>query len=75
MSKRIQVIMSDKLNDKLESISESYGASKSSICTFIIGQYIENMEKANAVMFGKDDTTGALFELFKNIEKGVKQGD
>ena len=37
MSKRIQVMISDRLNEKLNNYSERYGVSKSSIVGFVVG--------------------------------------
>ena len=37
MSKRIQVMISDRLNEKLDNYSERYGVSKSSIVGFVVG--------------------------------------
>jgi metal-responsive CopG/Arc/MetJ family transcriptional regulator len=73
MSQRINVNLSEKLNSKLDSLSESYGISKSSIVGFIVGQWVDNMERANSLMFGKDDTSGALFDILKNLSSTVNQ--
>lgn len=46
MSKRINVILSDSLNDRLDFYAERYGVSKSNIGAFAIGQFIDQLENA-----------------------------
>jgi len=48
MSKRIQVMISDRLNEKLDNYSERYGVSKSSIVGFVVGQWIDQVESFNS---------------------------
>jgi predicted DNA-binding protein len=45
MSKRIQVIISEDLDEKLTDFSTRYGVSKSSIVGFAVGQWMDRMEK------------------------------
>lgn len=44
MSKRINVMISDDLNERLNNFSERYGVSKSSIVCFAVGQWLDRME-------------------------------
>ena len=49
MSQRINVMISDEVNEKLNDYSKRYGISKSAICGFVIGQWIDQKETADGV--------------------------
>jgi predicted DNA-binding protein len=49
MSKRINVMISNRLNEKLDNYSERYGVSKSSIVGFVVGQWIDQVESFNSM--------------------------
>lgn len=47
---RIQINLSDSMVKKVDSLAESYGVSRSALCSTIIGQYIFSVDTAvNAV--------------------------
>ena len=69
MSKRIQVMISDRLNEKLDNYSERYGVSKSSIVGFVVGQWIDQTEKVDSKVYGNSATEGLLDKMFKQIEE------
>ena len=49
MSQRINVTVSDEVNEKLNDLSKRYGMSKSAMCAFVIGQWIDQKETAEGV--------------------------
>lgn len=55
--KRINITLSEELNSSLDVMSARYGMSKAQLCTFVLGQWNDNMRQANDVLFGQ---TGAL---------------
>lgn len=60
MSKRINVMVSDRLNEKLDNYSERYGVSKSSIVGFLVGQWIDQVENFNNKIYGSNTVDGLL---------------
>ena len=69
MSKRIQVMISERLNEKLDNYSERYGVSKSSIVGFVVGQWIDQLENFNSKVYGNKTVEGLLDKMFKQIEE------
>jgi hypothetical protein len=67
MSKRIQVILSEELDLKLTSYSERYGISKSSIVGFVLGQWVDQMEKMNNSVYGATGKEGLIAEILKEV--------
>lgn len=67
MSKRINVMVSDRLNDKLDNYSKRYGVSKSSIVGFVVGQWIDQMEKVNSAVYGSTGRDGLMAEIFNQL--------
>ena len=49
MSQRINVTVSDEVNEKLNDFSKRYGIAKSAMCAFVIGQWIDQKETAEGV--------------------------
>ncbi len=49
MSQRINVTVSDEVNEKLNDLSKRYGMAKSAMCAFVIGQWIDQKETADGV--------------------------
>ena len=49
MSQRINVTVSDEVNEKLNGLSKRYGMAKSAMCAFVIGQWIDQKETADGV--------------------------
>jgi hypothetical protein len=45
MSKRINVTISDAMNEKLDKYAERYGMGKSSIVGFVLGQFFDQIDK------------------------------
>lgn len=74
MSKRINVMLSDELNQKLDSYSERYGISKSSIVGFVVGQWIDNIERLNNSVYGATGKEGLVAEMLKQMamEEGLE---
>lgn len=75
MSKRINVMISDSLNEKLDEYSERYGMSKSSIVGFVLGQWLDNIDRMNASIYGATGNEGLLADILKQMsaEKSDKQ--
>jgi len=73
MSKRINVMISDRLNEKLDNYSERYGVSKSSIVGFVVGQWIDQVESFNSKVYGNNGVDGLLDKMFKQIEEKSNQ--
>ena len=69
MSKRINVMVSDRLNEKLDNYSERYGVSKSSIVGFVVGQWMDQVESFNSKVYGNNAAEGLLDKMFKQIEE------
>ena len=67
MSKRIQVMISDRLNEKLDNYSERYGVSKSSIVGFVVGQWIDQVENFNSKIYGNKTVEGLLDKMLKQV--------
>ena len=47
---RIQVTLSDKMNERVERMAEDLGLTKSATCNMLIGQGVASWEKANNMM-------------------------
>jgi len=73
MSRRINVMVSDRLNEKLDNYSERYGVSKSSIVGFVVGQWIDQVESFNSKVYGNNTAEGLLDKMFKQIEEKSKR--
>jgi len=73
MSKRIQVMISDRLNSKLTDYSTRYGVSKSSIVGFVVGQWIDQMEKVNSTVYGSTGRDGLMAEIFNQLAEKSEQ--
>jgi len=73
MSKRIQVMLSEELDGKLSNYSTRYGVSKSSIVGFVVGQWIDQMEKVNSTVYGSTGRDGLMAEIFKQIIEKSEQ--
>jgi hypothetical protein len=73
MSKRIQVMISDSMNERLYKYSERYGVSKSSIVGFVVGQWLDQIEQTNKVIYGVTGKDGFLADLFKEISEKSEQ--
>lgn len=73
MSKRINVMISDNLNERLDNFSERYGMSKSSIVGFVLGQWIDQMEKFNTVVYGNAGMNGLIAEMLNRINEKSNQ--
>lgn len=54
MTKRINIVLSDRLNEMLDELSEAYGVSKSSIAAMAIGQHVEALMKQRDMLYGDD---------------------
>lgn len=75
MVKRINVGISDTLNKKLDEYVERYGVTKSSIVGFVLGQWIDQIERMNASVYGVTGNDGFLADLLKqqiSSEEGKK---
>ena len=69
MSKRINVMISDRLNEKLDNYSGRYGVSKSSIVGFVVGQWVDQIESFSSKFYGHNGVDGLLDKMFKQIEE------
>lgn len=70
MSKRINVMVSDRLNSLLDMYSERYGVTKSSIVGFVVGQWMDNMERTNELVYGSpnNNNSGFLKDVFQTLK-------
>lgn len=75
MSKRINVMLSDEMNEKLDCYSQRYGISKSSIVGFVVGQWIDSMEKLNSTVYGSIGNDGILGKILQSIVIDDKKND
>jgi hypothetical protein len=66
-------MVSDRLNEKLDNYSERYGVSKSSIVGFVVGQWIDQMEKVNSTVYGSTGRDGLMAEVFNQLAKKSNQ--
>lgn len=64
VGKRINIGVSEDLNDRLEKISKMYGMSKSSLCAYFIGQSVAAVE----LTYQRVETIG--LEDIKNMMSG-----
>ena len=46
MSMRLNIPVSDEVNEKLNALSKKWGVTKSSLCAIAIGQYIDGVDEA-----------------------------
>lgn len=69
MSKRINVMISDLMNERLDKYSERYGVSKSSIVGFVVGQWLDQIERTNDAIYGVTGKEGYLVEVLKEVSK------
>jgi hypothetical protein len=69
MTKRINVTISEEMNDKLDKYGERYGMGKSSIVGFVLGQWMDNIERMNSAVYGATGNDGLIGELLKNMAK------
>lgn len=73
MSKRINVMLSDEMNEKLDSYADRYGISKSSIVGFLVGQWVDNMDRMNNAVFGVTGKDGVLGEVLKQAVQNEEE--
>lgn len=74
MSQRINVMVSDEVNEKLNDLSKRYGMSKSSMCAFVIGQWIDTMEvTSKAFLDTSKDSTSMINTLIQNMKNSSKK--
>jgi hypothetical protein len=66
-------MVSDRLNEKLDNYSERYGVSKSSIVGFVVGQWIDQMEKVNSTVYGSTGRDGLMAEVFNQLAEKSNQ--
>lgn len=64
---RINIQISDELNAKLDEVSSRYGISKSQMCGFIIGQYMDNTTKMQNAVYGSEENEGLIKKLFSDL--------
>ncbi len=69
MSQRINVVISDEMNTKLNDYSDRYGVSKSSISAFIIGQWLDNVERLDNTVHDVTGYDGFISSLFSSMKK------
>lgn len=70
-TKKLQVSISEELDNLISEKSEKIGISKSSYCAFIIGDYIEKQNKIEKQLLGE----GGLIEMLKinSVNNPVKK--
>jgi len=59
MSKRIQVSLSDDMCERVDRLADSYGITRSALCSMYIGQMVDGTEKARK-LFENPDVTNSL---------------
>lgn len=70
MSAKIQVVISNEMNEKLKDYALRYGVSKSAIMSFICGQWVDSMERTTKAVFGEDNNY-----LKDIIKSAIKEGE
>lgn len=65
--KRINVTVSDRMNEGLDKYSDKYGVSKSSIVGFVLGQWLDQIEMANNAIYGSTGKEGFLADIMREI--------
>lgn len=43
---RLNITVSDEVNEKLNGIAGKWGVSKSNLCAMVLGQYVDGLDKA-----------------------------
>ena len=57
---RINITISDEVNEKLTAISKRWGVSKSNLCGMVLGQYVDGIDR--------------MYETFDQVAtKGIEQ--
>lgn len=72
-TKRIQVNISDMVNDMLDELSSVWGVSKSGICAMAIGQYVEGLRRQREMLYGNEGLMEGLKDRI--MEQARKQMD
>lgn len=67
MTQRINVTVSDILNKKMDAYAERYGISKSALAGFVIGQWMDSMERVNDSVYGSNGNQGLLQRAFEQL--------
>lgn len=67
MSQRINVMVSDEVNEKLNDLSKRYGMAKSSMCAFVLGQWLDTMDRTSRAFTDMNKET-----MVKAIAQGMK---
>lgn len=60
-------MLSEELDGKLINYSTRYGVSKSSIVGFVVGQWIDQMEKMSGAVYGATGKDGLIADLMKQL--------
>ncbi|MDP4179444.1 MAG: hypothetical protein Q8900_14075 [Bacillota bacterium] len=71
-TKRINVMISEEMDNKLNEYGLRYGISKSAIVGFVVGQWMDGVEKTNNAMFGATGKEGFFADMMKTIIAGEK---
>ena len=69
MGQRINVMISDEVNLKLNVLSKKYGMAKSAMCAFVIGQWLDQKETVENALFSNDAVLNYINELNKNNDE------
>lgn len=56
---RIQVSLSDDMVARVDKLAESYGVTRSALCSMYIGQMVDGTEKAR-ILFENPEVTNSL---------------
>lgn len=67
MTKRINITISEAMNEKLDNYGARYGMSKSSIVGFVLGQWADQIDKMENTVYGSTGKEGLIGEILKNL--------
>lgn len=63
--KRIQVSLSDEMVSRVDKLAESYGVTRSALCSTYIGQMVDGTEKARKLFENPELTNSLLGTIVK----------
>lgn len=71
--RRINIQVSDRINEQLDHLSEVYGIPKSSIAALGIGQYVEGLIKQREMMYGANGFMENVKQMIQEKAKNIME--
>jgi len=72
--KRINVTISDSLNQRIDNYSDEYGMTKASIVSFIVGQWFDKNDRQNGEIDEQMTSDSTLNMILKAISEVKSNG-